>query len=199
MARVVDQQVLVLNRNWQPVTFLRVGVAIATCVRDMAWILHPVTFELLEWDRWCEEAPAESRQVPTPSGPIPAPDAVVLRAYDRIPQRGVSFSRHNLSRRDGYRCQYCGASLGPAQVTIDHVLPRSRGGPTTWENCVIACGDCNGRKADRTPQEAGLRLRTAPRRPAWRPRIRLRTRHLRPVWEPFLQKGAVEVEVDPQT
>lgn len=88
MARVVDQQVLVLNRNWQPVTFLRVGVAIATCVRDMAWILHPVTFELLEWDRWCEEAPAESRQVPTPSGPIPAPDAVVLRAYDRIPQRG---------------------------------------------------------------------------------------------------------------
>lgn len=64
---------------------------------------------------------------------------------------------------------------------------------------MIACGDCNGRKADRTPQEAGLRLRTAPRRPAWRPRIRLRTRHLRPVWEPFLQKGAVEVEVDPQT
>jgi len=195
MGRVVDQHVLVLNRNWQPVTFLRVGVAIATCVRDMAWVLHPETYELLEWDRWCEAAPAESRQVPTPSGTIPAPDAVVLRAYERLPQRGVSFSRHALSRRDGHRCQYCGVGLVPDQVTIDHVLPRSRGGPTTWENCVVACGRCNGLKADRTPQEAGLRLRATPRRPAWRPRVSARTRQVRPAWEPFLGKGGVEVEV----
>ncbi len=195
MTRVVDEPVLVLNRHWQPVAFLTVGVAVTTVMREMGWVLHPETYALLSFEGWCEEAPPTvTRWIKTPSGLLPAPEVVVLREYEGQPRRGVAFSRKNLLRRDGHTCQYCGGQPGAEALTIDHVLPRSRGGPTSWENCVIACGPCNGLKADRTPEEAGLRLRTQPRRPAWKPRLSVRRRHYREGWAPFV-KGGVEVEL----
>ena len=81
----------------------------------------------------------------------------------------MTFSRRNVAKRDHYVCQYCGAQPGAESITIDHVLPRSQGGTSTWTNCVAACSRCNARKGDRTPEQAGMRLRRRPARPEWKP------------------------------
>ena len=95
--------------------------------------------------------------------------AVAHRVYQSL---RVRFNKRNVMARDSFACQYCGEETG--QLTIDHVHPRSRrssefpkGGPTTWQNCVTACLDCNGRKGDRTPAEAGMQLTRRPIRPRW--------------------------------
>ena len=97
------------------------------------------------------------------------PEVIVLADYDRLPSAAVSFSRRNIFKRDHYTCQYCGCQPGSEELTIDHVVPRSQGGTSTWENCVLACIACNKRKADRTPQQAGMQLRKQPVRPTWKP------------------------------
>ena len=84
-------------------------------------------------------------------------------------RRGVKFSRINVATRDGFSCQYCGQKLPLAKLTYDHVVPRAQGGRTQWENIVMACLPCNGRKAHRTPEQARMQLRKAPIKPAWLP------------------------------
>jgi 5-methylcytosine-specific restriction endonuclease McrA len=81
----------------------------------------------------------------------------------------VIFSRRNIFKRDHYTCQYCGAQPGSEELTVDHVVPRSQGGVSSWENCVLACVACNKRKADRTPEQARMRVRKQPVRPTWKP------------------------------
>jgi len=193
MTRIVDQPVLVLNRNWQPVAVLSVGVAISTVLRDMGWVLDPETYQLLDFEAWCELDREAARRVRTPRASLPVPDVIVLKEYAEQPRRRVSFSRRNLERRDRQTCQYCGKRVEAS--TIDHVHPRSRGGPTSWENCVLACSRCNHRKADRTPREAGMPLRTEPKRPSWRPSFSVAKDHYRETWEPFLAKGVVSLEL----
>lgn len=92
----------------------------------------------------------------------------VVRLLRKIPyfRRGVSFSRINIFARDSFACQYCGVKPGTEKLTFDHVVPKSRGGRTTWENVATACSRCNLRKGNRTPEEAGMRLRTHPHEPA---------------------------------
>ena len=97
------------------------------------------------------------------------PEVVTLTDYDRLPAAAVSFSRRNIFKRDHYTCQYCGVQPGGEELTIDHVVPRAQGGTSTWTNCVLACVACNKRKADRTPDQAGMRLRKQPIRPNWKP------------------------------
>src|SRR5262249_41394190 len=97
------------------------------------------------------------------------PEVIVLARYDRLPASAVTFSRRNVYKRDHYTCQYCGAQPGSEELTIDHGLPRSQGGISTWENCVLACIACNKLKADRTPHQAAMRLRSHPGRPQWKP------------------------------
>jgi 5-methylcytosine-specific restriction endonuclease McrA len=111
----------------------------------------------------------------------------LLRVFRRHKQR-VKFSRVNIYARDKYRCQYCGEKLPIAELTYDHVLPRARGGKTTWENIVAACTPCNARKGSRTPDEAGMRLITQPVRPTWVPAMTLRlSRHTAPeAWRDYL-------------
>jgi len=92
----------------------------------------------------------------------------LIRAFRRHRKR-VKFSKQNVFARDRWRCQYCGVKGPISDMTYDHVLPRSRGGKTCWENIVTACRDCNARKADRTPEEAGMRPRKRPERPDWVP------------------------------
>jgi len=92
------------------------------------------------------------------------PVVIRLLRYVRVPRNGeIPFSKKNICRRDNFTCQYCGASGG--ELTIDHVTPRSRGGHTTWENVVCSCRDCNARKGDRLPREAGMSLLRMPRKP----------------------------------
>lgn len=92
----------------------------------------------------------------------------LLKAFRRHKKR-VKFSRHNILARDRWKCQYCGEKLALSEATYDHVIPRSRGGHTHWENIVSCCADCNLRKRNRTPQEAGMKLRKAPYQPSWVP------------------------------
>lgn len=96
---------------------------------------------------------------------IKMPAVVRLLRRIRGEKMGVKFSRVNIMTRDNFKCQYCGQKRSMASLTYDHVMPRSRGGKTTWTNVVTACKRCNQHKADRTPQEAGMKLLTAPVRP----------------------------------
>jgi 5-methylcytosine-specific restriction endonuclease McrA len=94
---------------------------------------------------------------------LPVPTVIRLRSYVKIPYKEISLSRRNLLHRDGYTCQYCGDRRH--DLTIDHIVPRSKGGTDSWENVVAACLKCNVKKGDRTPKEANMALSTTPRRP----------------------------------
>jgi len=188
----LNDPVLVLNRFWQVTTFLPVQTAIVTAMRDMASVLDPETYELLSFDKWVTYEPKDHDWIKTASGQIAAPQVVVLKRYGERPPRKLTFTRPNLYRRDEYTCQYCGEPLPASELTVDHVLPRSRGGKNGWENCVAACEDCNGRKADKLPQEVGMRLKKPPAKPAWTPKLLVpRTAKPRPSWAPFLTKEGV--------
>jgi len=91
------------------------------------------------------------------------PSVIRLLEYRRIPHQTRSLSRKNILMRDRYTCQYCLRTFNSAELTLDHVIPRSRSGETTWENLVACCHPCNNRKGSRTPEEAGMRLARAPR------------------------------------
>ncbi len=104
---------------------------------------------------------------------IKVPAVVRLRKSFRRHAKPVKFSRVNIYARDGYRCQYCGVKCTTDQLTYDHVVPRSRGGRTSWENIVSCCCACNARKAARTPAEAKMKLRSVPARPAWMPAVQI--------------------------
>ena len=97
------------------------------------------------------------------------PEVVALNSFDRVPSSTVTFSRRNIFKRDRFTCQYCGRQPRPDELTIDHVVPKAQGGTSTWDNCVLACVNCNHRKADRTPEQAGFRLKKKPIRPNWNP------------------------------
>jgi len=185
---VLHEPCLVLNRNWQPITFLPVQTAIVNVMRDMASVLDVEDYLLLTFEEWVELGRDTGRAIKTPSRTISAPEVIVLKKYGERPPRKVVFNRPNLGKRDAFTCQYCGVTLNSDDLTIEHVLPRSRGGPTSWENCVAACEECNARKADRTPREAGMKLRSMPVRPEWRPRLRPPSGETRKSWVPFLEK-----------
>jgi 5-methylcytosine-specific restriction endonuclease McrA len=97
------------------------------------------------------------------------PRVVQLVRYDRMPRRSVRFSRTNIYARDRHRCQYCECRLSRSELNLDHVVPRSRGGASTWDNVVCSCRRCNRIKGGRTPEEAGMPLRRRPFRPRWSP------------------------------
>jgi len=118
-------------------------------------------------------------------------------------RRGVKFSRINVATRDGFACQYCEQKLPLAKLTYDHVIPRAQGGRTRWENIVMACLACNGRKAHRTPEQARMKLRKAPVKPAWLPAVAFRVDSACSVPEAWINwiywHGALEEEsVDPR-
>jgi len=109
------------------------------------------------------------REVRTISRSFRAPAVVRLLGAVRARPQLVRFSRRNVYLRDSHRCQYCLNTFSDAELTLDHVVPRVSGGKTSWTNVVAACGSCNRRKGGRTPEQAGLHLRSPPRRPQWSP------------------------------
>ena len=113
------------------------------------------------------------RHVRSPTVVVKMPAVVRLLQAFRRHRKPVKFSRINIYARDRYRCQYCSRKLPIADLTYDHVVPRARGGKTDWENIVTACAPCNLRKADRTPEQAGMRLIVKPIRPSWVPAMTL--------------------------
>ena len=137
---------------------------------ESARVVDPADYRLYDWTDWSQLRAREGeRFIQAVRLRLRVPEVIVLADYDRLPKAAVSFSRRNVFKRDHWACQYCGCQPGGEELTIDHVIPRSQGGTSTWDNCVLACIGCNKRKADSTPQQAGMRLRKAPVRPRWKP------------------------------
>ena len=107
------------------------------------------------------------REVRAENYALKVPAVVRLLRYVGFRKRDVKFSRQNIYARDKHRCQYCGIRLKPKDLTCDHVIPRSRGGGTVWNNIVTCCRPCNRKKGGRTPEEAGFQLIKKPRKPSW--------------------------------
>jgi len=170
MVTALHRPTLVLNRNWQPVNVAPVARALVLVWNDSARIVDPADYQLYDWSDWSALRPAQGEAfIQAIKQRLRVPEVIVLSEYDRLPSAAVSFSRRNIFKRDRYTCQYCGGQPGCEELSIDHVVPRSQGGQSTWENCVLACLPCNKRKADRTPEQAGLKLRSRPVRPRWTP------------------------------
>ena len=95
------------------------------------------------------------------------PKKIVLKDYVNLHKRAANprYSKWNVFARDNYECAYCGSRVRPGEAQLEHIMPRSRGGISTWENTVTACPGCNSRKANRTPDEAGMPLRVRPFKP----------------------------------
>lgn len=183
--------VLVLNRNWQAINIVTPATAFSQMCVDTATGLDIQGEEMMiptRWNDWLDlPVRDEDNQVGTPRGQIRVPTVIVLARFDRVPVKRPRFSARSLWERDGGRCQYTGRILRPGEGNIDHILPRSRGGTTTWENCVLAAREVNSRKADRTPEEAGLRLVRQPKAPREVPvTLLLRNPHDIKDWKPFL-------------
>ncbi len=121
---------------------------------------------------------------------LPEPSVVRLGYYVKVPyQARVALNRRAVFARDGHRCQYCGASA----ENIDHVLPRSKGGPHSWDNVVAACRPCNTRKRDRLLEDSGMKLRRAPATPRERSWMLLASGSVLPDWEPYLGPAAASM------
>ena len=137
---------------------------------EAARFVDPDDYQVYDWQDWSRIRPKDDQlAIRTGNARFRVPEVVTLLRYDRIPQATVTFSRRNIFKRDRFVCQYCGQQPAADELTLDHITPRSQGGESSWENCVLACVDCNHRKADRTPAQAGMKLRREPHRPRWRP------------------------------
>ena len=159
--------VLVLNADFQ---------ALAVCSVERAAVLVMLhKAELVEAHA--------GRALRSASTSLPWPSVVRLRGYVRVPYRKVLLTRRNLLRRDAHACQYCGAT---ERLTLDHVLPRSRGGEDAWENLVAACTRWNNRKGNRTPEEAGMPLARPPFRPSHVMYMRDFLGETEDAWKPYL-------------
>ncbi|MEM9069565.1 MAG: HNH endonuclease [Myxococcota bacterium] len=181
---VLATPVLVLNKSYQPVRITSARNAFLLLYGDRAHALDS-EYEPHDFVGWSELEPrAQDLSIRTPTGALRVPRLVLLRGYNRVPRTPLRLSRRNVFLRDGHACMYCGDTR---ELTIDHVLPRSRGGRSTWENLVACCRSCNLAKGRRTPEEAGMKLRAPAIRPTWTVVVQLSgVNEQLPDWEPFL-------------
>lgn len=176
--RILSSSVLVLNRFYSPVTVVSVRRAFILLYRECAEIIHleDGQFNNYDFSSWCEMSAfrAADKQphedwIQSVRFEVQVPRVVRLLQYDRPMRSSLRFNRRNLFARDGHRCQYCGRSFPSHQLSLDHVMPRSRGGETSWQNVVCSCVGCNTKKGNRTPPEANMHLKTPPVEPKANP------------------------------
>ncbi|NJN83973.1 MAG: HNH endonuclease [Caldilineaceae bacterium] len=144
------KQVLVLNASYEPLSLVSVRRAVVLLLREKA--------EMLE---------ATQQMLRSTSRVMPVPLVIRLVKYVRLPHRKVPSTRTAIMLRDAYTCQYCGESPGRIHLTVDHVVPRSRGGIHDWENLATACKRCNQKKGSHTPEEASMQLMRKPFEPSY--------------------------------
>ena len=180
MSTGLKYKVLVLNRLWQAVNIVGVQRAFSLLLQDHAQVIFTGdgSYRMLNAARWlalsAEERPSDGEgYIQTVRMRIRVPKVLLLRTYDKLPGHEVRFTRHNLFERDKYRCQYCGNNFEADALNMDHIIPRDKGGRTSWENIVTSCIICNTRKANRLPHQASMHLIKKPERPRWRPFISL--------------------------
>lgn len=193
---VLNESALVLNKHWMPIDVTTVMNALTKLVDGSARAIDPVDCAVHDFESWSALRVIEGQPcVRTATLAFPAPEVILLAKYGAVPDRGVTFSRRNLYKRDRYTCQYCGKRPGLTELTIDHVVPRAKGGASSWTNCVLACWRCNARKADRLPCETGMALRKQPFQPTWTPRLVIARVPFKASWERFVSDAYWNVEL----
>lgn len=165
----MGRKVLVLNQDYTALSIISV----------------PKAFLLVYLNKAELVAESQTHALRTVSEVFPLPTVIRLHRYVSLPYKGVMMSRQNIFKRDGYKCQYCAATQ---DLTLDHVLPKSRGGKTNWDNLTTACRRCNARKGDFTPDEAGMPLRQRPFKPSFIMFMRDYSGSTEESWMPFLTK-----------
>lgn len=163
--------VLVLNADYSPLTLCTIERAFLLVYLQKAELISAVADKSL---RTIDEH-------------YPYPSVIKIKNYVHVPYKGVVLTRHNIFKRDNFSCQYCGTGK---DLTLDHLIPKSKGGKSSWTNLVTACRRCNTRKGDFKPEEVGLQLAKKPIRPTYVMFLRSSSKSLREDWIPYLQHKA---------
>lgn len=204
-ASQLDGSVLVLNRFYMAVHVISVRRSLVLLYRDLAEVIDVEQGQFFNYNfqSWIElssmmsekELPADEI-IRSVSFAVRVPRVLRLNNYDKIPKQTLRFNRRNLFARDNNQCQYCGKSFSLSQLSFDHVVPRSRGGATSWDNVVCCCLNCNGRKSDRLPEEVGLKLIRKPARPKQNPLLNLKLENPKyESWRAFITPTTSALEV----
>ena len=165
---VTHKRVLILNKSWMAINTSTVRHAISLIFAGQAKgiLISDNKIHALGWDEWKNVQPTETEaSIGTVNQKIKLPSIVVMNFCDKIPKQAIKFTQNNLWERDNFTCQYTGKKVTRQTGNIDHIIPKSLGGRTSWENCVIACKEINAQKSDKTPEQAGLKLIRKPTRP----------------------------------
>ena len=192
MDHLRKETVLVLNRNWQAIHVKNPTEALSMMFADSASgldIRGEDNMVPLRWNDWIALTVEDETDdfIQTVRGKIKIPKVIVLCNYDKVPRKRPKFSAKAIWERDQGTCQYTGKKLSPQQANIDHVIPKSRGGRTNWKNCVLTHKEVNSIKANRTPEEAGLKLIRNPQDPKDLPStFYIRNKHNVREWDLFL-------------
>lgn len=167
---MMNRRVLVLNQDFSPISICTIQRAFLLVFLEKADLVSKSNGTLIRSVR-------ES---------FPMPSVIKLKRFVHIPYKGVVLTRQNIFKRDGFTCQYCGTTK---DLTLDHVIPKAKGGKTTWKNLVTACKRCNSRKGDFTPEEAGLKILNRPFKPNYVIFLRDYSGFDYEEWRPFLKTG----------
>ena len=204
-ATALNSSVLVLNKLYMAIQVTSARRAFSLLFKEQAEVVavEEGHYNSYDFDSWVEASQARDRWegdgtewVQAVSFDIIVPRVIRLLFYDRLPEARVKFNRRNIFARDENRCQYCGKRHATSELSLDHVIPRSRGGRTNWDNIVCACTRCNARKGGRLPEEAGLKLVRRARKPRRSPIIRLKLRSGKySSWKHFLNEAYWNVEL----
>ena len=190
---MLNTNVLVLNKVFQAVQIVSARKAFSLFYKGhVRAVLEDYT--TYGWEDW-KDIPvgAQDEYVTTPHRRIKIPRVILLQTFDGVPRNEVKFCRKNIYLRDRNLCQYCGHRYRTEELNLDHVIPVSRGGRSTWQNVVCSCIPCNKKKGNRLPEEAGMRLMTKPTRPRWHPLFRAACRY--DEWKNFLDEAYWNVEI----
>jgi 5-methylcytosine-specific restriction endonuclease McrA len=201
----LDSSVLVLNQHYAAVRVISARRAFCLLVKEIAEIVSVEDQQFLAYDldSWREVSELRARHergnhewVRCVRFELAVPRIIRLLFYDRLPRTNVKFTRRNIYARDLNRCQYCGKRFATSELSLDHIVPRSRGGVSSWANIVCCCIKCNVRKGGRTPHEAHMRLVRQPVKPKRSPMIALRLGHEKYAsWKQFLDAAYWNVEL----
>jgi 5-methylcytosine-specific restriction endonuclease McrA len=196
----------VLNKLFMAVHIISVRRAFCLLCKDLAEVVHHEEgqFQTYDFESWREVSEYRARHfrkseddwVRTVHSEIQVPRVIRLLTYDRLPKQSVKFNRRNIFARDNNLCQYCGKRFPTTELSLDHVIPRSQGGQSTWENIVCACLKCNIKKGGRTPKQAHLALIRKPEKPKRSPLLNLKlTQSKYESWKTFLENAYWSVEL----
>jgi 5-methylcytosine-specific restriction endonuclease McrA len=193
--QILSKAVLVLNKNWQSIRFETVRDAIVKGYSGTAIFLdvdptNSTTYTWSEWVKkysWSRDYETTEDCINTVNSKILVPRIIILTRYGRIPNTDVKLTKRNLFIRDNFRCQYSNEKLSMDDGTMDHIIPRSRGGQTSWDNVVLCSVEMNTKKGNRTPQEAGMSLLKVPKKPFWNPIFTYYVKEIHPSWKRFLK------------